>query len=87
MTTHTLDTDATATLAKLVEIYAAGRTEQQYGYYRASTPEMTALLDTIHAAWMDSLCRTSAGLLPFDDTHDERAPDWLRQLQDAKVGR
>lgn len=84
--TLNLDADGTATLAKLVEIYAAGRTDVTYGHYEASTPEMAALLDTIHATWMDNLCRTSAGLLPFDDSAEPRAaPPWLLQAQEGKT--
>lgn len=71
-------------MALFVEIYAAGRADERYGRSTASTPETAELLDAIHAAWMDGLCATSAGLLPFDDSRDEHAPDWLRRVQEAK---
>lgn len=67
-----------------MEIYAAGRADALYGRSVASTPQMAELLDRVHAAWMDGLCRTSAGLLPFDETRDERAPDWLRRAQETR---
>jgi len=77
-----MNTPYDAIMAQLVEIYAAGRADATCGRYAASTPEMTALLDTIHAEWMEQLCRTSAGLLPFDDTHERAVtPDWLRRMQ------
>lgn len=60
-------------MALFVEIYAAGRADERYGRSAASTPETAELLDAIHAAWMDGLCATSAGLLPFDDSRDERS--------------
>lgn len=75
-------------MALYVEIYAAGRTDVTYGRYEASTPQIAELLDVIHTAWMESLCRTSAGLLPFDDSAEPRAaPPWLLQAQEGKVGR
>lgn len=73
-----------AIIAQLIEIYAAGRADATCGRYHPSSVAMADLLDTIHAAWMEQLCRTSAGLLPFDDTAERAlaSPDWLRRLQE-----
>lgn len=71
-------------LAHDVEIYAAGRADVQCGRYVASTPALAARLELIHATWMEQLCRTSAGLLPFDDTAERAlaSSGWLRRLQE-----
>lgn len=75
-------------MALFVEIYAAGRADALCEPHEYSSAGVTMLLDRIHNAWMDSLCATSAGLLPFDDSRERRAaPAWLLKAQEGTAER
>lgn len=73
-----------AELARLVKAYDFGHDDSAIEPHGPLSAEDAALLDVIRNARMAELCRTSAGLLPFDDTAERAlaAPEWLRRLQE-----
>jgi hypothetical protein len=71
-----------AELARLVKAYDFGHDDGAIEPHGPLSADDAALLDAIRNARMASLCRTSAGLLPFDDTAERASPEWLRRLQE-----
>jgi hypothetical protein len=60
----------TAELARLVKAYTLGHDDGAIEPHGPLSAEDAALLTLLRNARMDDLCRTSAGLLPFDDTRE-----------------
>jgi hypothetical protein len=71
-------------LARLVKAYTLGHDDGAIEPHGPLSADDAALLTLLRNARMAELCRTSAGLLPFDDTATPAlaSPYWLRRLQE-----